>query len=71
MMVQDRFLYDPVAHRYTVDRYVDDTVKRYGGIDAVLVDLSQHGHRQSQPARHGSLYAGRRRRSPADDRRLP
>jgi len=37
MMVQDRFLYDPVAHRYTVDRYVDDTVKRYGGIDAVLV----------------------------------
>src|SRR5208282_2336716 len=37
MMVQDRFLYDPVAHRYTVDRYVDDTFKRYGGIDAVLV----------------------------------
>jgi len=37
MMVQDRFLYDPVTHRYTVDRYVDDTVKRYGGIDAVLV----------------------------------
>jgi len=37
MMVQDRFLYDPVTQRYTVDRYVDDTVKRYGGIDAVLV----------------------------------
>jgi formylglycine-generating enzyme required for sulfatase activity len=37
MMVQDRFLYDPVTHRYTVDRYVDDTVKRYGGIDSVLV----------------------------------
>ena len=37
MMVQDRFLYDPLAHRYTVDRYLDDTVKRYGGIDAVLV----------------------------------
>jgi iron(II)-dependent oxidoreductase len=37
MMVQDRFLYDPVTRRYTVDRYVDDTVKRYGGIDAVLV----------------------------------
>jgi iron(II)-dependent oxidoreductase len=37
MMVQDRFFYDPVAHRYTVDRYVDDTVKRYGGIDAVLI----------------------------------
>src|SRR6266436_3289212 len=37
MMVQDRFLYDPVAHRYTVDRYLDDLEKRYGGIDAVLI----------------------------------
>jgi len=37
MMVQDRYFYDPVARRYTVDRYVDDTVQRYGGIDAVLI----------------------------------
>jgi formylglycine-generating enzyme required for sulfatase activity len=37
MMVQDRFFYDAAAGRYTVDRYVDDTVSRYGGIDAVLV----------------------------------
>lgn len=37
MMVQDRYFYDPVAHRYTVDRYLDDVEKRYGGIDAVLV----------------------------------
>jgi gamma-glutamyl hercynylcysteine S-oxide synthase len=37
MMVQDRYLYDPVAGRYTVDRYLDDLEKRYGGIDAVLV----------------------------------
>jgi len=37
MMVQDRFLYDPVQHNYTVDRYLDDLEKRYGGIDAVLV----------------------------------
>jgi formylglycine-generating enzyme required for sulfatase activity len=37
MMVQDRYFYDPVAHRYTVDRYVDDLEKRYGGIDAVLI----------------------------------
>lgn len=37
MMVQDRYFYDPVAGRYTVDRYVDDVEKRYGGIDAVLV----------------------------------
>jgi formylglycine-generating enzyme required for sulfatase activity len=37
MMVQDRFFYDPVSGKYTVDRYVDDLEKRYGGIDAVLV----------------------------------
>ena len=37
MMVQDRYLYDPLAGRYTVDRYVDDLEQRYGGIDAVLV----------------------------------
>ena len=37
MMVQDRYFYDPVAGRYTVDRYLDDVEKRYGGIDAVLV----------------------------------
>jgi formylglycine-generating enzyme required for sulfatase activity len=37
MMVQDRYLYDPVAGKYTVDRYLDDLEKRYGGIDAVLV----------------------------------
>ncbi|MFZ1015852.1 MAG: formylglycine-generating enzyme family protein, partial [Terracidiphilus sp.] len=37
MMVQDRYLFDPVSGRYTVDRYLDDLEKRYGGIDAVLV----------------------------------
>ncbi|MGO8720772.1 MAG: formylglycine-generating enzyme family protein [Acidobacteriaceae bacterium] len=37
MMVQDRYLYDPVSGKYTVDRYLDDLQKRYGGIDAVLV----------------------------------
>ena len=37
MMVQDRYLYDPVSGKYTVDRYLDDLEKRYGGIDAVLV----------------------------------
>jgi iron(II)-dependent oxidoreductase len=37
MMVHDRYFYDPVAHKYTVDRYLDDLQKRYGGIDAVLV----------------------------------
>jgi formylglycine-generating enzyme required for sulfatase activity len=37
MMAQDRYFYDPAAERYTVDRYLDDLEKRYGGIDAVLV----------------------------------
>ena len=37
MMVQDRYFYDPALHKYTVDRYLDDLDKRYGGIDAVLV----------------------------------
>ncbi|MGA7046631.1 MAG: formylglycine-generating enzyme family protein [Candidatus Sulfotelmatobacter sp.] len=37
MMVQDRYFYDPVARKYTVDRYLDDLEKRYGGIDAVLI----------------------------------
>ena len=37
MMVEDRYFYDPVAGKYTVDRYLDDLDKRYGGIDAVLV----------------------------------
>ena len=37
MMVQDRYFYDPVAGHYTVDRYLDDLDKRYGGIDSVLV----------------------------------
>ena len=37
MMVQDRYFYNPVAGKYTVDRYLDDLEKRYGGIDAVLI----------------------------------
>jgi iron(II)-dependent oxidoreductase len=37
MMVEDRYFYDPVAGKYTVDRYLDDLEKRYGGIDAVLI----------------------------------
>lgn len=37
MMKEDRYFYDPVAGRYTVDRYLEDLEKRYGGIDAVLV----------------------------------
>ena len=37
MMVHDRFFYDPVSHRYTVDRYLADVTRRYGGIDSVLI----------------------------------
>ena len=37
MMVDDRYFYDPVAGKYTVDRYLDDLQTRYGGIDAVLI----------------------------------
>jgi iron(II)-dependent oxidoreductase len=59
MMVQDRYFYDPVAHRYTVDRYLNDLEKRYGGIDAVLIwptypnmgidDRNQHDLIRSMP----------------------
>ncbi len=37
MMVEDRFFYDPVQRRYTVNRYLNDLEKRYGGIDSVLL----------------------------------
>ena len=37
MMVQDRYFFDPATGHYTVDRYLDDLEKRYGGIDAVLI----------------------------------
>jgi gamma-glutamyl hercynylcysteine S-oxide synthase len=37
MMMEDRYFYDVAAGKYTVDRYLDDTEKRYGGIDAVLI----------------------------------
>jgi formylglycine-generating enzyme required for sulfatase activity len=37
VMVEERYFYDPVARKYTVDRYLDDLNKRYGGIDSVLL----------------------------------
>lgn len=37
MMVHDRYFYDPASGKYTVDRYLDDLEKRYGGVDAVLI----------------------------------
>ena len=37
MMIEDRYFYDAAAGKYTVDRYLDDLEKRYGGIDSVLI----------------------------------
>jgi iron(II)-dependent oxidoreductase len=37
VMVEDRYLYDPETGRYTVDRFLNDLKKRYGGVDAVLI----------------------------------
>ncbi len=37
MMVHDRYFYNPLAGKYTVDKYLDDLESRYGGIDAVLI----------------------------------
>jgi iron(II)-dependent oxidoreductase len=37
MMVEDRYFYDPIAGKYTVDRYLNDLKNRYGGLDAVLI----------------------------------
>jgi hypothetical protein len=37
VMVEERYLYDPVAGKYTVDRYLNDLETRYGGIDSVLI----------------------------------
>src|SRR5215510_983864 len=60
MMIEDRYFYDSVAGQYTVDRYLGDLEKRYGGIDSVLIwpvypnigidDRNQHDMLRSMPA---------------------
>jgi formylglycine-generating enzyme required for sulfatase activity len=37
MMVEDRYFYDRDTGQYTVDRYLADLDKRFGGIDSVLI----------------------------------
>jgi gamma-glutamyl hercynylcysteine S-oxide synthase len=37
MMVEERYFYDPKMGEYTVDRYLGDVNRRYGGIDSVLI----------------------------------
>jgi formylglycine-generating enzyme required for sulfatase activity len=59
MMVEDRYFFDPATRKYTVDRYLDDLERRFGGIDAVLVwhtypnigidDRSQFDHFRDLP----------------------
>ncbi len=36
-MVEDRYLYDPTLRKYTVDQYLADVNRRYGGIDSILL----------------------------------
>ncbi|HEY3268479.1 MAG TPA: SUMF1/EgtB/PvdO family nonheme iron enzyme [Armatimonadota bacterium] len=59
VIVQDRTLYDPAAGRYTVDRYLADVKRRYGGVDCVILwhtypnigidDRNQHDHLRDMP----------------------
>ena len=57
MMVEDRYFYDPVAGKYTVDKYLDDLERRYGGIDSVLIwyvypNIGIDDRNQTELARH-------------------
>ena len=36
-MVEDRYLFDPASGTWTVDRYLDDLLRRFGGVDSVLL----------------------------------
>ena len=44
VMVHDRYLYDRASNSWTVDRFLDDLLERYGGIDSVL--LWTHRYKQ-------------------------
>src|SRR5690606_6640422 len=37
MMVEDRHFFDVETGQYTVDRYLDDLERRFGGLDSVLI----------------------------------
>jgi len=37
VMVHDRYLYDPASGHYTVDKFLEDLDRRYGGVDSVLI----------------------------------
>lgn len=52
MMAHDRYFYDPESGTYTVDRYLADLDRRYGGIDAVLIWPTPKEH---QPSSAGTI----------------
>ncbi len=57
MMVEDCYFYDPVAGKYTVDKYLDDLESRYGGVDSVLIwyvytNIGIDDRNQTELARH-------------------
>jgi formylglycine-generating enzyme required for sulfatase activity len=66
-MVEDRFFFDVTTGKYTVDRYLDDLNKRYGGIDAVLLwpvypnigidDRNQHDMMRDLPGGIAGVHA--------------
>lgn len=37
MMAQERSFYDPVKNEYTVDKYIKEITKRYGGLNSILI----------------------------------
>ncbi|MCI1778761.1 MAG: formylglycine-generating enzyme family protein [Bacteroidales bacterium] len=37
MMVHDRYFYDVLSGKYTVDKFLNDLKERYGGVDALLI----------------------------------
>ncbi|HEY3413976.1 MAG TPA: SUMF1/EgtB/PvdO family nonheme iron enzyme [Armatimonadota bacterium] len=59
VIAQERTLFDPKTNRYTVDRYLSDVTKRYGGVDSVIIwhtypnigidDRNQHDHLRDMP----------------------
>src|SRR5450759_4763104 len=49
-MVEDRYLYDPATRQYTIDRFLDDLDRRYGGIDSVLP--VSYTHLRAHETRH-------------------
>ena len=61
MMVEERYFYDPVAgqvHRRSLPRRPGEALRRHR-LRADLAGLSEHRHRQPQPARPAARHAGR------------